>query len=307
MRTLVTGAFGAIGGRIAQGLRSRAHEVLIHGRTPRPNRAAWTDGYEARYCDLTTMDVSAARQLLAGCDAVIHLASLDEVEAAGAPEAALSVSGVATGALLEACEAEGVKRLIFASTLYVYGQLRGVIDEASALHAEHPYARAHLAGEAHCQRARGRVRTIVARLSNVYGAPPTESAARFSTAHASFCRAALRDREIVLRSSGDDLRDFVSVEDVTQAFDLLLKAPDPAPLFVVGSGATRSVLSLAETVQTVCRAHLGLSIPIRCAEKTGAPPEPFDLNVTRLRALGYSPHDSIEQETVRFLEMLSNE
>jgi len=307
VRTLVTGAFGAIGGRIAQGLRSRGHDVVIHGRTLPQDRAAWTEGYEARYCDLTTMDAAAARQVVAGCEAIIHLASLDEVEAAAAPEAALAVSGVATGVLLDACEVEGVKRFIFASTLYVYGQLRGVIEEGSALHAEHPYARAHLAGEAHCLRGRGRVRSIVARLANVYGAPPTESAARFSTAHAGFCRSALRDGEIVLRSSGEDLRDFVSVQDVAQAFDILLNAADPAQLFVVGSGVTRSVLSVAETVQAVCRSHLGLSIPIRRAEKTGAPAASFDLNVARLRALGYSPHNSMEQETIKFLEMLSNE
>jgi UDP-glucose 4-epimerase len=305
VKVLLTGAFGYLGGRIALAL---PHEVVLGARTvPLWTRSMFPTS-EVRTLDV--LDEEQAAAAVAGMDAVVHLASLDENEASRDPDLAVQVSGAGTRKLLAAARRAGVKRFIYFSTFHVYGPAATApITESSPVKPVHPYALSRLVGEGYCyqsNREQAAMRSLVVRMSNGFGAPVDASVDRWSLAHNDFCRQAAADGRIVLKTSGLQHRDLVWVEDVAQAVSLLLDTPAPEhDLFHVGGGASISMFDLAVRVQHVAERVLGRSVEIeRPAPLAHETSVPVLFSVERLRSLGYVPRDGLDAETERVLTLL---
>ncbi|MEJ7716061.1 MAG: NAD(P)-dependent oxidoreductase [Thermoleophilaceae bacterium] len=101
------------------------------------------------------LDVDALERGMRGCDAVAHLAAaadVDEVTKNPARSEELNARGTLN--VLEAARASGVGRVLYASTIWVYGASEGdeAIDEDAALGSpDHLYTATKLAGEMYCR------------------------------------------------------------------------------------------------------------------------------------------------------------
>ena len=135
MKVFVTGGTGFIGGAVVRQLRARGDEVVCLVRNPGESERQLVElGCQTVAGDLG--DDEAIRAGMEGCDAVIHAAAVYEV---GIPVSArksmqeANVGGTerVLGAALEA----GVGRVVYVSTVGVFGNTHGqVVDESY----EHP-------------------------------------------------------------------------------------------------------------------------------------------------------------------------
>lgn len=147
---LVTGHLGMVGRVVSDTLTSAGGTVIGCDRA---------DG-----CDVT--DPSIVGELMSQCDAVVHLAALDDIADPSDPLAppttgdipALMATNVAgTANVLRAAEQFGVQRVVFMSSVDVLGCFLGLgspdyfpIDDEHPVHPRSPYAWSKLAAEELC-------------------------------------------------------------------------------------------------------------------------------------------------------------
>ena len=150
MRVLVTGGSGFIGSHVVDKLRARGHEPVIYDLRPSPWHEPGT--VEERLGSIT--DREALERALHSCDAVAHLAAVADVnDVHASPEDAERVNARGTVAVLEAARRAGVKRIVYASTIWVYSDCEAeAVDEETLLPApSHLYTSTKLAGELYCK------------------------------------------------------------------------------------------------------------------------------------------------------------
>jgi dihydroflavonol-4-reductase len=129
MKAFVTGGTGFIGSRLVRKLRERGDDVVALVRSP--GKAA---ELEAQGCELVEggLDsVDAIRRGVQGCDSVFHAAAVYKVGIPKSERQAMHDSNVAgTEHVLDAAIEAGAQRILYVSTVGVFGNTRGeVVDE----------------------------------------------------------------------------------------------------------------------------------------------------------------------------------
>ncbi|MCC6612259.1 MAG: NAD-dependent epimerase/dehydratase family protein [Anaerolineae bacterium] len=163
---LVTGATGAIGPALVTTLIERGYRVRALCRTAPPD-GLLPDGAEIARGDL--LDAVSVEQAMANVDYVLHLAALLHIDnpppSLRAEYTRVNVDG--TRSLAQAAQRARVKRLIYFSTVKVYGaHNREPVTETHPTNPENWYATTKLEGE---QAALDSIEATVLRLSPVYG------------------------------------------------------------------------------------------------------------------------------------------
>jgi UDP-glucose 4-epimerase len=246
MKILVTGGSGFIGSHVVDVLIAHGHEPCIYDIVPSTYQAP--EDVETVVGDL--LDLEVLRGAARGRDAVIHLAAVSDVnEVVRDPSRAELVNARGTEVMLEAALLEKVTRVLYASTVWVYGGAVGQepLDEDTSLVAPaHFYTATKLAGELFCHsfdELYGLGQTIL-RFGIPYG-----PRARASTVVAQFVARALTGDPLTVTGDGAQTRQFVYVEDLAEG---IVAALDPVAAGrtynLVGSEQV-SVRQIAETVQ----------------------------------------------------------
>ena len=194
-------------------------------------------------------DASALERALAGCDAIAHLAAVADVNDVHAdPQDAERVNGHGTVTVLEAARRAGVRRIVYASTIWVYSDCEPEhVDETTLLAPpSHLYTSTKLAGELYCkayQQLYGIDYTIL-RFGIPYG-PRAREAAVIPT----FVNKALANEPLTLAGDGMQSRKFVYVEDLADGVALGLDDVAANRVYNLASEETVSIRQIAETVQ----------------------------------------------------------
>jgi UDP-glucose 4-epimerase len=277
---LVTGAGGFLGGAFARSLSEAGWTVAALGRGPRPawSRSSWiTD-------DVSASSLAEATREAGPPEVVFHAAGGASVGASLADPARDRARTVGSlEALLAFLRAEAPNaRLVYPSSGAVYGAAApGPIPETAPLRPVSPYG-AHKV-EAEALIAEMRQRAVIIRYFSIYG-PALHKQLLWELMN----RLAGNPAEVVLAGHGDEVRDFLHVDD---AVALARRAAEPelstSPLILNGGfGAPVTVRDLAEGLVRAMgsRATIRFSGEVR-------PGDPGSLvaDMARAGSLGFSP------------------
>lgn len=260
MRILITGGYGFIGGRLGQHLHQAGNQAILGSRHVN-SPPDWLPHAETVQTDWNNS--LALEEICNGVDVVIQAAGMNAQDCTADPVAALEFNGLATARLLWAASRAGAKRFIYLSTAHVYSSpLAGNISEDTCPHNLHPYATSHLAGESAVLSAgqSGKIEGIVLRLSNVFGAPAHKDVNCWMLLVNDLCRQAAQSGKMVLRSSGLQQRDFISMSESCRIIghmsscDFNIQSP---AIFNLGSGVSQTALGIAQFIQERCQLVLG--------------------------------------------------
>ncbi len=154
MKILLTGAGGQIGHDLI-GALAADHEVISTDLAPRPPSHAHASG--ASWLGLDVTDTAATERLFEKVkpDLVFHLAAILSARGEKDPKLAYDVNQTGTWNVLEACRKTAVKRLIFTSSIAVFGPppsgpLPDPTPDDVALHPTTMYGVTKVAGELLC-------------------------------------------------------------------------------------------------------------------------------------------------------------
>jgi len=247
---LVLGAGGFIGKALCERLCKNG--ARVHGlvrRSP-PTLAshlpvAWTTG------DFT--DQSALSKIIRGQDIVFHLAydSLPETSNKN-PTADLLHNVVPTLRLLDLCCAQGVSKVIFASsggTVYGVTPPELVINESAPTNPISGYGVTKLTIEKYLALYKHlhNLDYHVLRISNLYG--PRQSPHRRHGLVATVLHRALTGQAIEIWGDGEIVRDYLHIRDATRAFLYIAQYTGESRIMNVGSGVGLSINRVVKDIE----------------------------------------------------------
>jgi nucleoside-diphosphate-sugar epimerase len=155
MKVLLTGAGGQIGHDLIGTLVAQGHEVISTDLAPRPPSHAHAGGVDWQRLDVT--DAAAVQHMFTEIrpELVFHLAAILSASGEQNPRLAYDVNQTGTWNVLEACRRAKVPRLMFTSSIAVFGPMpSGPLPDPTpddvALHPGTMYGATKVAGELLC-------------------------------------------------------------------------------------------------------------------------------------------------------------
>jgi UDP-glucose 4-epimerase len=302
VRVVLLGGLGYVGGRVARYLRTQGHHVRVTTRRPPHAVPGWMPADEIVQADL--IDGEQLRAALAGSDVVVHLAAPDEVESAADPRGALRAGGELTWNVLSALPASRPPPLyLYLSTFHVYGPNGfGAVDETTLPQPMHPYALGRYLGELVTQlfRRQHGVRALCVRMSNSIGAPIDHAVPRWSLVGNDLCRQAVTTNQLLLKTSGMQRRNFLTLQDAARAIEFLAQHAESWPgdgVIHLGSTMNLSVHELAERIAAQVHAARGYRPPIVAASATAAGAgDELRFSIDRLAGMGFTWTNELDAE-----------
>lgn len=318
-RILITGATGLIGSVLTDAL---AHlnrdlganiEICAAGRSEAGIRARFGSAADEPFFRFVPYDACRPVSFDFAADYVVHAAcSAHPLAYATDPVGTMQANLIGTMQLLEYIRSCPGARLVFLSTGETYGEnpefpegfsedSRGYVNP---MNPRSCYPESKRAAETLCASyvKQYGVEAVVARLCHVYGPSITLTNSR---ADAQFLRKALAGEDIVMKSTGSQIRSYCYASDAVAAILTLLTRGVSGEAYNVAN--RESVHSIREYADILAR-HAGVSLTFDLppeAEKQGySAVTRAVLNPAKLEALGWKPEVSLSDGLGRTLNIL---
>ena len=290
---LITGGLGYLGGRIAKYLSYNGYSVRIATRKTENN---FPDNIPANI-SVMQLDYYSADQCnkaMEGVNTLIHLAGADANTYLDDPERMIHHHGELMERLVCAAKYNSLGKFIYFSTIHVYGKsLHGIVTEKTNPIPVHPYAKAHLEAENILIRRLDNVTVSIIRCSNIFGLPFFANQKCWKLVVNDLCKSAFQNGKLIINSSGQDYRDFISVGDVVQAIHHLLELNDEKgkyDIYNLGSSRSSRIIDIAKKIQKELKDSFDNDCPIikNKPSKEMDKPKHFILSTEKIKQLGFT-------------------
>lgn len=265
MTVLIAGASGYIGSMLSVFLADSGFKIIALCNNNIPNDEKW----KAKMFKIIQVDVSSfdAVEKLSRfeVDAVINLVSLNHYDSNLKPDFVNSINVTPTWNFLNVFFSKNLKKFIYFSTIHVYGnKLTGEITESNSTSPVNQYGLTHLLSEevVNYYSNTSDVDCYNVRLSNGYGAPQFMENKCWDLVINNLCLSAWKKQELILKSDGSPVRDFIHLSDVLEGIKRILLSEKTfksgsAEVLNFSSGNTISMLDAAMIVKDVFQKKYG--------------------------------------------------
>lgn len=303
MRVLVTGGAGFVGSHVNKLLLNKGHSVTVIDDLSKGHKESIDQ--RAQFHQVSLENQAEIEKILPGHDAVIHMASFIEVgESVKKPVEFSQNNIVGTIKLLEAMKNTGVKKIIFSSSACVYGipKKLPITEEDSLGEQENPYGITKVSMEDFCKlyyTLHG-FDVILLRYFNPYG--PGELHTPETHAIPNFIKATLNKTSIPLYWKGEQVRDFVYIEDLAEAHVLTL----PLRGFHIYNIGTETGVKVIDVVKKIFEIA-GYEIPIdNKGERKGDVPALVASSQKIQQELGWSAKVNLDEGLKKTIEFFKS-
>jgi UDP-glucose 4-epimerase len=249
MKSLVTGGAGFIGSHIVDLLIKEGHEVTVidnlsMGKIDNVNK-------KARFIKGDILDYALIEPIIKDKDYIFHNAAKVSVRNSvnNLIEDA-NVNIIGTLNILRAMKDSKVKRLIFASSMGVYGSNGYSTEEAASerILPSSPYGIGKLAAEKYCLHLARlfNKECIVLRYNNTYGTRQTPTP--YVGVITIFINNMLKNIPCTIYGDGNQVRDYIHVSDVAYANIIAMKTKNANEIYNIGTGIGTSVNDIYQLV-----------------------------------------------------------
>lgn len=310
MPTVVTGGTGFLGCYVLESLMKRGEEAICISNTPLSRPLRVSGSLELLQADIGDMDGLLRAMRDRGVSRIVHLAGLVSSLAQRSPRLATVVNCEGTANVLEAARIAGVKRVIFSSSVQVYGpaaRSEQPIDEEFPCNPTTVYGATKLFGEklgVNYGQMFG-LEFAALRMSACYGYCNIVSKKELSGNRVEQVQKIVEypvaGRPVRVRGNGLDLMDYVYVEDAAETIAAAtLSSRLEHQAYLVSSGELHSMSEFADAVKSrIPNAEIGF--------ETGADSSlfpqlgPFDTMRSR-RELSHNP-GAFSENVRRYIDM----
>jgi UDP-glucose 4-epimerase len=200
-------------------LSDAGHEVVVFDLAP----SRWLRS-DQKMTVGDILDSDAIAKAMRGCEAVYHLAAMADInEALDSPRRAVEVNVMGTVNVLEAARMHRVRRVVFASSIYVY-------SNQGSFYRTTKQACEHLIGDYH---DRFGLEFTVLRFGSLYGPRADRSNSVFR-----LLSQALTERRIDYYGTGEEVREYIHVLDAA-AMSVDVLGPEFANQYIHLTGRER--------------------------------------------------------------------
>lgn len=303
MKVIVAGGAGFIGSHINKVLLDSGHVVKVIDNLS----TGFKENVDPR-AEFQQVDLSNQAQLteeITGYEAVIHLAnSIIVPESVEKPVEYAENNVVNSVRLLEAMKETGVKKIIFSSSATIYGdsdKLPLVEDSPSGVQTNQ-YGASKVAMEAFIgvYHKLYNFDTIILRYFNPFG--PRELHEPETHAIPNFIKATLNKTDIPLYWKGEQVRDFIYVEDLAAAHAAVLDMKGHQ-VFNVGTETGTKVI---DTVKTIFKL-VGYEVPIKdLGQRAGDTNATYASSKKLMKSSSWKPQTTLEEGLEKTIEYFKN-
>jgi UDP-glucose 4-epimerase len=265
-RVLVIGGAGFIGSHVvSELLKTEVGQVIVYDNFVRGRYEFLKEQLSDSRCRIfphggDVRDLDVLNDAVSQCDAVIHLAAMWLLHCKDFPRTAFDVNIQGTFNVLEACQRNGVERLVYSSSASVYGDAVEVpMTESHPFNNRNFYGATKIAGEAMCRAFFDRYALpfVGLRYMNVYGPHQDQSAAYTGVIPRMLNKIESGERPSI-NGDGSQAYDFISVQDVARCNVLALQSDISDEFYNVGTGIQTSIRDLCDLILELTQSSLGV-------------------------------------------------